>query len=501
MSNKSQLLQRLGNVSLVLGCFFILVLCGCEGSATQTTSGNGLHGILVDGEGKPVPGAHVKAWHVASSPNGLSKNVDAGFADSAVTDSLGHYSIQSLDVGVYNITGESGQGNATLFIPRVRYVDEAVDLGRDTLMPPGAIQGKVVTEGRGLATVFCYVEGSAYIAMTDSAGMFTLRDIPMGVYKLNYSSRGYEPEVDNVVTVVSGKTTSLLPKSMNKYMTLGPTAPTVLSAKYDTLTGRFSMAWNQVRNEKIASYTLEYFPAGHPELAEGSQIPGLTDTIMESYFPRNFFVQVYRPGEDAVPLNFFKLEYLYGKDAELTMEFRIRSVDSAGNISRYRESPIELKMPRPEALDNPVMLELAEGDIETTQCRDTLVFLVGFRKPVSTRYDINWYAGFQKRPVAGSLTGTGPWISGNITPMILQSHPDTVRWSKNDIWANRLVYYSGNDSVNMDTGSVAIDLNLKGWQIKDPRRIDFGVDSNGCFRLHKSYRPKGRPGDPYWWQY
>ncbi len=501
MSNRRRLLQWLSNVSLVLGFFSVLVLCGCEGSATQTTSGQGLHGILVDGEGKAVPGAHVKAWHVASSPNDLNNNVDAGIASSAETDSLGHYSIQGLDVGIYNISGEGGKKKSTLFIPRVRYVDAAVDLGRDTLLPAGTITGTVVTEGRGLVAVFCYVQGSAYIAMTDSVGMFTLNGIPMGVYRLNYSMRGYEPVVDSPVTVVSGKTTSLSPKSMNKYRPIGPTAPTVLSAKYDTLTGLFSMIWSRVQKEKIASYTLEYFPAGHPEFAEASQIRGLTDTIIESYFPRSFFLQVYRPGEDPFPLNVFKLEYQYGKEAELTMEFRIRSVDSSGNISRYQENSTELSMPRPEALDNPVMLELAEGDIETIQCRDTLVFLVGFRKPVSTRYDINWYAGFQKRPVAGSLTGTGPWISGNITPMLLQSHPDTLKWSKNDIWANRLVYYSGNDSINMDTGSVAIDLNLKGWQIKDPRRIDFGVDSNGCFRLHKSYRPKGKPGDPYWWQY
>jgi hypothetical protein len=246
---------------------------------------------------------------------------------------------------------------------------------------------------------------------------------------------------------------------------------------------------------------LEYFPIGHPELAISSRISGLTDTVLESYFPRNFFVQVYRPGEDPVPLNFFKLEYLYGKEAELTMEFRILSVDSLGNISQYRGNPTEIRMPRPEALDNPVKLELAEGDMETTQCRDTLVFIIGFQKPVTARYDINWYEGFQKRPAVGSVTSKGPWTSGNITPMRSQTHPDTLKWIKQDIWANRMMNYSDEDSIGMDMGSVAIDVKLKGWQIEDPRRIDFDVDSNGCFRIHKSYRPQGQAGDKYWWQY
>ena len=338
MWNKNLLWRVLGGAGLVPGIFSVFIFWGCEGSATQTTN-TGLHGILVDTDGRPVPGAKVKAWPTAASPNGILNNPENVLEISTETDSLGHYSIPRLDVGIYNIYGDNGNGQTTIFIPRVRYVDEEIFIGKDTLLPPGAITGKVVAEGRGLAMVFCYVQGSSYLVMTDTSGLFTLKGIPTGTYTLNYHSRGYLTAVDSPITVVSGATTALMPKSMVRYMALGPASPTILASEYDTLTGRLFLAWNRVRDEKVASYTLEYFPIGHPELAVSSRITGLTDTVLESYFPRNFFVQVYRPGEDPVPLNFFKLEYLYGKEAELTMEFRILSVDSLGNISQYKGNP------------------------------------------------------------------------------------------------------------------------------------------------------------------
>src|SRR5688500_4821642 len=126
MASKFQTVPSLALASLAAGLSAALLFNGCEGSATQTTTGQGLHGTLVDIHGKPVPGARVKAWPAASGPNGLPNRPDSLTPVLAETDGEGRYSLPTLEAGEYNLYGESRQGDASVLIPRVKYLEAAL---------------------------------------------------------------------------------------------------------------------------------------------------------------------------------------------------------------------------------------------------------------------------------------------------------------------------------------------------------------------------------------
>ena len=100
------------------------LLSGCEGSATQTTTGavndstgmmNHLHGRLVDEHGRPVAGVKVKAWLASASPNGLPGRADSLSQILAESDAKGAFAFKGLEAGIYNVFGEKEANGTSVF--------------------------------------------------------------------------------------------------------------------------------------------------------------------------------------------------------------------------------------------------------------------------------------------------------------------------------------------------------------------------------------------------
>jgi len=170
------------------------ILAGCEGSATQTTTGSGLSGTLVGEDGRPAAGAEVAAWRSQSlSPIG------PGSIPAAMTrtDAQGRY-LLDLEAGTYNVFArDSGEARAA-GNPGVEFAAAGLDLGESTLMPPGSVSGRVTVGGSPAGEVFCFIPGSAFVAMTDTAGEYSLAQVPPGRYPLRYVGTGLAAVVDSV---------------------------------------------------------------------------------------------------------------------------------------------------------------------------------------------------------------------------------------------------------------------------------------------------------------
>jgi hypothetical protein len=468
MSHPNFILGSFGLVALASGFSVALILGGCDGSATQTTTGQGLNGTLVDTQGNPVSGAQVKAWPIAASPNGLPNHPDSLNATLAQTDAQGHYSLTGLDAGLYNVFAEKGQGEATVFIPRIKYIEQVLDLGVDTLTAPGAIAGLVQSGGEFLSPVFCYLQGSTYVALTDSTGHFLMEKIPAGTYRLNYVSQGYASLIDSPIVVVSGKTTVAQPQTLGIDLDAQPPAPRIIQATYDTAQGVVTLMWNQTPVSDLNGYYVETYRLGHDSEAYNSR-DRIWDTVYTSSIGQNWGY-----GFDST------------QDYSYTQVYRIRSIDWDGNVSRITSPPIALKITRPGMTKYALKLKLLEGDRDTTVCRDTLIFVMEINPVTSRAYTASW-----------NMTAWNPSFGGisvnlqgkNTTPLV---ESDTLVW----VW-NREAYQEMDwiDSSYFTTrpDSVKIIAHLVGGEepwFSDKRVIDIGLDANKCYQVHKSRLPR-----------
>ena len=147
---------------------------------------------------------------------------------NVVTDNLGNFSYSGLPNGVYTVTvkKESTLGAIVtgIVLDENKKTRAVVDLDI-VLTATGRLSGQVTLEGltTNLYGSFVYAEGTSYIAATDGAGNFELKDIPVGTYNLVFYHEGYlsflktaviiNAAVDNPVGAVN-----LIKKSNNTYL-------------------------------------------------------------------------------------------------------------------------------------------------------------------------------------------------------------------------------------------------------------------------------------------
>lgn len=441
---------------LAAGVSAPLLLGGCEGSATQTTTGQGLHGILVDTRGNPVSGAKVKAWPAASGPNGLPNHPDSLKAVSAETDGAGRYSLGGLEAGVYNLYGETPQGDASVLIPRVKYLEAAQDLGADTLAPSGIITGKVTSEGKPLSPTFCYLQGSTLVALTDSTGAFRLERVPAGTYRINYVAQNYASDADSPVVVKSGKTLALPAKELSRDLAGQPPAPVIVTAGYDSVQGVVHIAWNQSQVADRNGYYVESFPLGKDSLALLTRrFQG--DTVLNDSIGRYF-----SPGFGS------------GRTEGGTWVYRIRSVDREGNVSPVPPLPLLIKVTRPEILKYSISLRLAEGDKDTVLCRDSLVFHMDLNQPSKGPLEVQWLMKAWRKAGGTLIT----MVRNRNTPV-----SDTLAWRWSSEWDDAAV--PGVDSLRFEVYTYPVGPEARG----DVRIIEARRTPAGCYDVRRSYQP------------
>ncbi len=234
--------MRVRNFAAALGALVLFLAIGCildnrqAGRGSEVENELGVYGILVDGSGKPVQGARVKALPTAFPAD----------TDSVITDARGHYIFDSLPSGSYNLLGEYGSGSLVVLIPDVDVGDSGRDLGIDTLRLPGSIQGRFLAGTQGKAGILAAVVGLSRLELSDDSGRFRINGIPQGRYTLRYSGPGFLIPDDSGVAVDAGKVTELPDKHLEYDPALSPPEPTGLKAVYDTLNEKVILTWEAV---------------------------------------------------------------------------------------------------------------------------------------------------------------------------------------------------------------------------------------------------------------
>ncbi len=445
----------------------IALLGGCEGSATQTTTGQGLYGTLVDTHGNPVPGAHVKAWPVNQAPNGVSKRIDSVQAVSVETDRDGKYSLVNLDVGVYNIYGEKDPGQGAILIPKVKYLELDQNLGTDTLRAPGAIAGRVVDTGsnQGIALVFCYLQGSTYVAVTDSTGNFLLSNLPEGTYRMNYFADGYAGAFDSPVVVASGATTSLPAKNLARDLSLQPPAPQNITAVYDSVHGGLILNWSPVHVADLKGYLIQ-----------------LTNPSDRSGRLQNWDLDV-----DATTGNAdttFTLDFSYGfalgdiSDSAFDETIQIRARDLEGNLSPASKQPATVRITKPTLLNSKFTMKFAGGEINAPICRDTLKFALDMTESPTNSPVFKW----SMRYAIGNQNSTLFRSATKDSIKISKGYPinDTLIWSWKEFFPDPALPSRPDNMV------IGASLLLSPGIIVGAVNIPVKVDSNGCYVVGES---------------
>jgi len=370
--------------ALAAACCAAILLAGCEGSATQTTNSQHLHGTLVDRDGEAVSGATIKAW-----PDGAIQSAtgSARFPMAqATTDAEGRYALSELGAGRYNVFGEAGEGASSVLIPRVRYEGGDLDLGVDTLKPPGIVVGSVMAGGNPLEGVFCYAPGSSQVAMTDSLGEFLLDRVPEGSYALKYSSEGYVTAVDSPVVVRSGEITALPARNLELDISLQPPTLVGLEAEWDSVTGDVHVRWDATSISDLAGYELERTADG----ADADQLPGgyyMIDSLLDT----NGFT-------DSLPQWYFG-PYRGWRDQDTgTVSYRVRAIDKDGNRSRAYSRPRSVFLKKLDIQRTILSLSETGGVYDSALCRDTLTFAASFTNPVVSTGSVQfrvagWFGG------------------------------------------------------------------------------------------------------------
>lgn len=218
-----------------------------------------LAGTLVFTDGKPAADAIIRFYPIDYQPakaNGAPKITQAeDLAFSTRTDAKGHYHVDSLAKGEYNILAEDTDGQVA-FRDSVFLVKGVVVQVSDTLRDPGSLRGTVALQpNHDPRTATVQVLGTNVFANVDSAGRFTLPGLAAGQYTLRTSTTVAQyTALYTPVIVRAGKDDSLPDRLQPTYT--GIPVVSGLRVRLDTLAGLAVISWNKVRFRDFRSYVV-----------------------------------------------------------------------------------------------------------------------------------------------------------------------------------------------------------------------------------------------------
>lgn len=399
----SHLLLGLAGVGLTLA------LIGCEGSATQTTKDDSLHGTLVDAAGNPLPEVEVSAY-VAGASGTPTGNQAVG---RTLTDAQGHYSFDELDANTYNLFAKQVKGPKGLFIPEVVYAASELDLGTDTLLAPGSIAGQVFVDDEPASEIFCYIPGSPLAAITDSSGRCVLPNIPPGVYAMKYTGHDVESRIDSGIIVQSNQVTELEPVSLFYDSRLQPAVPRGLAAEQLAANPELiSLKWNRSASNDVRRYVIEmrYFPMSNPNS------PYLFKNVFLENADTSFL--------DDKAYTLFTTADEYRFEDSAIAEYTVMAIDSMGNRSRKFSDPIRVTYVKEPWIDVNIELRTANWSADSIHCGDTLGFVARFVNPDLNEGFITW--GIDS---TAQKWFEGTLFHGKVTGDYGQTQtPDTLFW-------------------------------------------------------------------------
>lgn len=352
-------------ISLFLLTALVAVMITSCGPTQVAGGGTLTVGTLVDEFDNAVAGATIS----------LYKADDNTVIRTVMTDGDGCFEFDSLPAKVnYSFVGVTADGLKKVFRgPFVReYFDSLTDLKKDTVYPPGAIQGCVtypfVYDLKSDVTI--YIPGTSFSAIVNNTmSTFTMTSVPKGIYtlrftgaKLSLTSKG--------IAVESGKTTTISECFLLENDTIdippSPVVDTILLL--DQVSGIVQIKWNHVNVADRKGYEVFRYDSL-------STVPELVGSTKDNYFDDT----VYSGGSsDTLP------RYYY---------YQVKTVDVLNNKSTY-SSILSIKLYPPSLYKTRVHLSFKNrrGN-DTITNADTVVAVVSYCNGKLAPQAVRWSEG------------------------------------------------------------------------------------------------------------
>ena len=359
--------MRLKPILCALPALAAFALLGCligpqagRGSEVE----NEVYGVLVDERGNALAGAKVK---IQPAGGGLGK-ASAADPDSMLTNAQGKYSFRDLDTGTYEVSGDYQSGSLVSLRAGIAVPDTGVrvDLGADTLRPPGRIRGRLLLGDQGKGGALCYVPGTSYLAISDDSGFCLLSGVPQGVYRVAYSAPGFLIPADSGVEVLSTRTTPLPDKRLEYDPAQSPPAPTGLRAAYDTARETVTLFWDAVPVSDLEGFVVYRDEPGYPEP------PPLRDgfTTATSFADSSFG-----------PL---------AEGEKRTLIYRVKARDRESNVSGRFSSPCSVEAVSKSRVATIAGFSFVGAPGGRATPGDTVRFILAYANPARAILSIAW---------------------------------------------------------------------------------------------------------------
>jgi hypothetical protein len=359
----------------LLICTAAVLFLDCGPTMMAGGSGSEVVGSLVDGSGNPVAGAKVVLDTAAVSDSASNADTAAIHRVTATSDAGGNFKIPlgNNTNGIYNINCSANNGTLVAFKSNVLVNRPSnykgvypVPVDPLTMQPPGKISGKVALNSTTMAGIICYIPGTSFMAMSDSAGGFTISGVPPGAYDVYYYFTGYETGKNNSVTVVSGQVT-VLPVTVLSLDPLGaPLPPIGLSASADTVTGTVNLTWRSVKVSDLTGYVVLRKAPADLDFTQITALP-VTDTFYSD--------KIFNSPQDT---------------AAKTLVYSIRAVDSDNNKSDNSKS-VQITVPTPSYVRPFIQLSVLGPANDTASAGNAVIIKAVYWSTITRTNSLVWF--------------------------------------------------------------------------------------------------------------
>jgi N-acetylneuraminic acid mutarotase len=358
----------------LLICAAAVLFLNCGLSPMAGGSGSEVNGHTCQASLKPVAGAKVYLDTARKIDTTAMPDTSAIHLDSTTSDADGNFRIplSNNSNGVYTISCSANNGGLVAFksnvlVNRPSNYDGVFRVNVDTLtmLPPGKISGKVVINATTMAGIICYIPGTSFMAMSDTAGGFTISGVPPGTNDVYYFITGYETGKVTSVTVISNQVT-VLPVAVLSLDPLGaPLPPIGLSASADTANGVVNLSWRSVKVSDLVGYlVMRRTPAD--SFASITATP-VTDTF--------FSDKIFNSPQDTVAKTFF---------------YSIKTVDLDQNKSANCKS-VQITVPPPSYVRPFVQMSIISPINDTANSGDLVKIAAVFGCTTTVTNSLTWF--------------------------------------------------------------------------------------------------------------
>jgi len=334
-----------------------------------STGGSEVVGRMVKKDGTPVNGAYVYLDTAAYSS-------DTTFVVVTVTttDSKGNFAFnRAHGGGTYSIYGDYHDRELVVLVRDIRDavtsdVAHVINVGTDTMLPPGFIRGRALIDEPTMTGTVCYIPGTSLMAVTDDSGNFVMSGVPAGSFPVYCSHPDYLVGKALQVSVRSGDTTDMgsvvLLYDPNKPVP----SPRSVILTYDTLQGVVNLSWHLVHVPDLKGYVVY-------RGINGSAIDGL-DTVSRS--DTVIHDTLYRSLTDST---------------RYTCQYEVAAFDSAPNYSG-RSNPITFETVPPSFVRTVFVFRVSGFASDTIEAGDTVSILGTFSNVTGSTRLFTWYSKY-----------------------------------------------------------------------------------------------------------